>query len=317
MTESTNDILEKIKLSGNLPTPKGVALEVINLTRRENISNADVVKLIGADPVLSVRVLKAANMLLVNSTRQIVTVSDAILVLGFRPLRQLVMSISLISDYQSGPCKNFNYAHFWAHSLLTGIAVRHLTGQSRIAPPEEIFTIGLLGSIGQLVMASVYPAEFSAILAQAEKLTLDELYDLEREQFGFEEAELSAAVLADMNFPAMFQRLIHDYPQPERSAIASGTREWRLMNMLHLASLIADVIVVGQTGDFRVIRQLRLDAASLEIEEETVIGIAETCAREWPEWASILNVGARKIPSFSELFEQLDNLPADAGVTLH
>jgi diguanylate cyclase (GGDEF)-like protein len=304
-----NNILTKLKLSGRLPTPKGVALEVINLTQRENSSNQDIVRLISADPALSMRVIKAANVLLASSSRPIITISDAVTVLGSRALRQLVLGIALIVDHQHGPCKQFNYPHFWAHSLLTGIYVRHLAVLSRLAAADEIFVIGLLGGIGQLALATVYPDEFGNMLSVSERQPLGELYRKELAQFGFEQAELSAAILADMNFPAIFQTLIHDYPQPEISRVVEGSREWKLMNMLHLASLMADVSLSSPAERIKLVSRVRSDAASVAIEEESLVAMAEECAREWMEWATLLNMGMRHLPSYAELFAQDNNEP--------
>lgn len=314
MTPNQNNILAKLKLSGRLPTPKGVALEVINLTQRENASNQDIVRLISADPALSMRVIKSANVLLSSSSRPIVTILDAVTVLGSRALRQLVLGIALIVDYQHGPCKQFNYLHFWAHSLLTGIYVRHLAALSRLAAVEEIFVIGLLGGIGQLAMATVYPDEFGNMLSAPERQSLDELYRRELEQFGFEQAELSAAILADMNFPTIFQTLIHDYPQPEVSRVVEGSREWKLMNMLHLASLMADVSLSSPAERNKLVRKLRTDAALVAIEEAPLVQVADECAREWMEWATLLNMGTRHLPSFAELFAHLDNEPEEVSI---
>lgn len=311
VTPNQNNILAKLKLSGRLPTPKGVALEVINLTQREDASNHDIVRLISADPALSVRVIKAANVLLASSSRPIVTISDAVTVLGSRALRQLVLGIALIVDHQHGPCKQFNYAYFWSHSLLTGIYVRHLAALSHLAAVEEIFVVGLLGGIGQLAMATVYPDEFGNMLSATERQSLEELYRKEREQFGFEQAELSAAILADMNFPSIFQILIHDFPQPESSRVVEGSREWKLVNMLHLASLMADVSLSSPAERNRSLRRLRSDAALVAIEEASLVQVADECGREWKEWATLLNMGARHLPSLAELFAQIDNEPEE------
>jgi diguanylate cyclase (GGDEF)-like protein len=305
------EILAKIKVSGKLPTPKGLALEVINLTQRENTSNDDVIRAISADPVMGIRVIKAANVLISNSARPVVTISDSVAVLGFRALRQLVLSISLIENHQQGSCKNFNYSHFWAHSLLTGIAVRHFTerlaDRSRLAAAEEIFTLGLLGEVGRLAMASVYPEEFSEIIQHEATISLEQLYQKERDKFGFHQAELSSAILADMNFPPIFLRLINDYPQPKSSTIAEGSREWKLMNLLHLASMMADVSLADKTESIRLLGQLRSEASFLAIEEKDIVAVAEKCAHDWPEWTRLLNLGSRTIPSFAELFVEVDS----------
>jgi diguanylate cyclase (GGDEF)-like protein len=225
------------------------------------------------------------------------------------------MSISLIEHHQNNPCKQFNYAHFWAHSLLTGIAVRHFTerlaDRSRLAVAEEIFTLGLLGGIGQLAMASVYPDEFGKIIDQSERVKLDQLYAVEREKFGFDQAELSAAILADMNFPPIFQRVIQDYPQPKSSSIVEGTREWKLMNMLHLASLLAEVSLAENENRYQWVKKLRDEAVMLAIEEADIVAVAEKCAVDWPEWTKLLKMRERAIPSFPDLLKQLDSQPLE------
>jgi len=300
-------ILDKLKLSGKLPTPKGIALEVITLTQRENVSNHDIVHIISADPALCVRVIKAANVLVASTTRPVVTISDAVSVLGMRALRQLVIGMSLIENHQHGACKQFNYAHYWAHSLLTGIAVRYLTERSKLASPEDIFTLGLLGGVGRLALATIYPDAYGAIVARDKDETLEKLYNDEYEQFGFDQAELSAAILADMNFPVLFERLIHDYPKPESSSVDEGSREWKLMNMLHLASLLADVCLAEKAQQHKLIGELRAAAGMLAIEEAFVIEVADKCARDWPEWTKLLNLGSRQLPAFAELLKQADN----------
>ncbi len=303
--QTQNNILDRIKLIGKLPTPKGIALEVINLTKRENVANHEVTHLISADPALSLSVIKAASVLSANPSRPIVNINDAVTVLGFRSLRQLVMGIALIGEHQKGPCKQFDYASFWTHSLLTGIAVKKLAEQSRLAAAEEIFTLGLLGGVGKLALATVFPVEYGAILEQSKDYSLDQLYSTEREQFGFEEAELTAAMLADMNFPAIFQRLIHDYPQPQSSGINPGSREWKLMNLLHLASKIADVFLVHPAEQTRLVRNMWHSVSSVAIEETELVNVIEHCVKEWSEWASLLKTNTRQIMSFSDLAKQV------------
>jgi diguanylate cyclase (GGDEF)-like protein len=143
---------------------------------------------------------------------------------------------------------------------------------------------------------------------------LKELYIKEREQFGFEQAELSAAILADMNFPAIFQTLIHDFPQPEISQVVEGSREWKLMNMLHLASLMAEVSLQDPSVRVQFVQKLRANAALAAIDEETLVQVADACAREWNDWAAMLNMGSRHLPSFSELFAQIDNEPDEKAI---
>lgn len=294
----------QLKVSGRLPTPKGIALEVINLTQREDVSSHDIAHLIGADPALSARVIKAANVLLANPSRPVVTIQDAVTVLGARGLRQLVLGIALIVDYRRGPCKQFDYPHFWAHSLLTGIAARHLVEHARLAAAEEIFVVGLLGNIGQLALATVYADDYGALLEQAKGKTVAELHKLEAARFGFDESALSEAILADMHFPAIFQRLVRNQAQPESSKAIEGSREWRLLHLLRLAALIADVCLANQAGRSRLVATLKRQAAHLAIETDELSEIGDRSVRDWLAWLALLNMGAMHIPPFAELLNQ-------------
>lgn len=307
MSVEENPVLIRLKISGSLPTPKGVALEVINLTQRENVSNHEIARLIGSDPALSARVIKAANMLLANPVRPIVGIADAVTVLGARALRQLVLGISLIVDYRHGPCEKFDYPYFWAHSLLMGVAARHLAQRSRLAAAEEIFVLGLLGHIGQLALATVYPEEYGALLDQAQGKSLTEQYRLESDRFGSNRAEVSEAILAELQFPRIFQMLARDFPLPEASKVVEGSREWRLLNLLHVASLMADVSMSGQAGRGVLLAKLRVQAARVGVEENFLAEVGDACAREWGEWTSLLNMGGWHIPSFAELLSQSDS----------
>jgi len=300
VAKTSQQILDKLKISGRLPSPKGVALQVIELTQRDEVTNHDLVRLIGADPALSQRVVKAANTLLGHVSRPVVTIHDAVTVLGMRALRQLVLGIALVADYRHGPCARFDYTHFWYHSLLTAIAARQLAQRANLMAVEEVFVLGLLGQIGQLALATVYPQPFSALLEHGD--TEESLREGERGQFDFDHAEVSAAMLADMHFPVMFQNLARDYRSPQTSKAAEGTREWQLLRTLNLAGLLADVWLASDAARPPRVGSVRRAAAELAIEESELLEAAAVCAREMQEWTSLFGVGHLHLPDLASLF---------------
>jgi diguanylate cyclase (GGDEF)-like protein len=255
---------------------------------------------------MTLPVIKAANVLLSNPSRPIATISDAVTVLGARALRQLVMGIALIVDYRSGPCKQFDYQYFWVHSLLTGIAAKHLVARTRLAVPEEIFVLGLLGNIGRLAFATAYPDEYGGLLERAQTSPLDELCRQEQDEFGCDEAELSGAILADMHFPALFQTLAHDHLLPESSKLVEGSREWQLLHLLYVASLLADACLSKPTERAGLVANLRLSAARVGVEGGQLIEIGDVCIRDWLDWLEMLGMKMVRIPSFTELLQQSD-----------
>lgn len=201
-----NPKFEEFKASGHLPSPKGVALQVIRLTQQEDVSMQQIAHVIKADPALSGRIIKAANVLMVYNTRPVVAVSDAVTVLGINMVRQLVLGFSLVADSREGYCKRFDYTGFWAQSLLTAIAAQHLIRHKGIGSGEEIFILGLLGQVGRLAMATLYPSDYAELLDQvAEDDTLD-IAVREQAKFGFDHCQLTQAMLADWGDAAHFPR---------------------------------------------------------------------------------------------------------------
>lgn len=293
-----------LKISGRLPTPKGIALKVISLTQQADVSNNAIAQMIGADPALSVRVIKAANVLLAHSSRPVVTISDAVMVLGARGLRQLVLGIALIVDYRHGPCKEFDYLNFWTHSLLTGIVAKHLAKHTRLASLDEVFVAGLFCRIGQLALATVFTDEYGALLSQARGVEYGELCTREREKFGFDESELGEAILADMNFPKIFQMLVRYCEQPDDSELLEATREWRLLNLMNFAMRIADLFMAEPERRGKLLPGIRRQALRLSIETEELIEIGDACVRDWLEWSALLGMSnSLSIPVFDELLK--------------
>lgn len=294
----------QLKISGRLPTPKGIAMQVITLTQQANASNQDIAHLIGADPALSLRVIKAANVLLAHSSRAVVTISDAIMVLGVRGLRQLVLSIALIADYRHGPCKQFDYPHFWVHSLLTGIAAKHFAQHTRLASVDEIFVAGLFCHIGQLALATVFTEEYSTLLARSRTDARATVYANQQAEFGFSEVQLSEAILADLNFPKIFQMLVRHCDLPDLAGLTEATREWRLLHLMHLATLLADVFLSKEAAAGDVMARIKLQAQRLGIAIGELVQIADACTRDWLEWSALLSMGENlTIPAFSTLLQ--------------
>ena len=61
MSISNKAKYEELKATGLLPSPKGVALAVMQLAQDENTTNAAMARTIQADPALSGRLVRAAN----------------------------------------------------------------------------------------------------------------------------------------------------------------------------------------------------------------------------------------------------------------
>ena len=89
---------EKIKASGELPSPRGVALAVIRQAQNPEGSMADMARVIKGDPAFVARLVKTANGLVAGNRRAVVSVQEALMVLGLPAVRTMALGFSLLSN---------------------------------------------------------------------------------------------------------------------------------------------------------------------------------------------------------------------------
>src|SRR5512139_677062 len=147
---------EHLKLSGQLPSPRGIALAILELTQRENVTLAEIARVVQTDPALSGRLIKLANSAS-QIARPVVSVQEAVVRQGMNTVRQLALGFSLLDQYRGGACKAFNYQEYWSHSLLMALCMQALGERVHIAAADELFVCGLLAQVGKLALATVYP----------------------------------------------------------------------------------------------------------------------------------------------------------------
>jgi len=291
--------LQEIKALGDLPSPKGAALAVMHLTQKADVSVAELAHAVQTDPALVGRLIKAANALH-NKNRPVAAVQDSLILLGISTVRYLALSFSLVSGYRSGQCSKFNYPRFWSHSLACAVAMQTLASRTRIASPEEAFSIGLLCRIGELALASVFPQEYAQVLERREHGEEVPLVIEEQDSFAVTHAELTAAMLQDWGLPGMFVEAVFKHEDPERLNAPPDSRLHQIVWMLALARLIADLCLADEANRRILMPKLFLYGGKLAIESETLVTLGDQVAREWKEWATLLNVDAHDVPPFEE-----------------
>ncbi|MBA3032712.1 MAG: diguanylate cyclase [Gammaproteobacteria bacterium] len=295
------DRLQELKAMGELPSPKGAALAVMRLTRKDDVSIAELVRAVQTDPALVGRLIKAANAPEIGAQRPVAAVQDALILLGTPTVRYLALSFSLLTGHRSGQCANFNYRRFWSHSLACAVAAQTIAAQVRTAPPEEAFSVGLLCRIGELSLATVFPEEYSRLLGQIMSDRSISLSALEQNAFALTHTELTAAILQDWGLPRMFIDPVLAHEAPDDAAFPADSRPYRLTWTLTLARLIADICLAAEAERRGLMLKLFLVGSKLSLNSEALTTVCDRVVRDWQEWAAQLSVDANDVPPFDEL----------------
>ncbi len=283
---------EELKHTGKLPTPVGVGLRILMLTRSEDCSIDDIVSTVQADPALSGRVLKLANSVLSAGVQASTTTREAAVRLGLRTVCNVALGFTLISGHRSGRCAAFDYNRYWSWSLASAVAAQRLASEIPQVSPAEAFTCALFARIGELALASVYPEEYARVLKQLEEDHSLDLAELEQEAFCIEHREVAAAMLEDWGLPAFFSEVVLHHDAASLPEKLDSPRSATLLRLLAVASGIAEVCLAEAPVQPTLWRSVREEAYELGLEPEDFQRIYDEIGARWKEWGALLSVPA-------------------------
>lgn len=219
-------------------------------------------RMVAQDPILAARVLRLANSPFYGLSRQVSSLQEAVVVLGFSNLRSMVLSAGLIGSFDDSAAVS--------HSLATAAAARSLAKPLKL-DQGMAFTAGLLHNLGALLLRHFAPDHWQTLASEPTETAATQLLK-ERETFGFDHCELGAEIAADWCFPVEIQQAIrlHALPPEEGAGV--------LTDLIHVASLVA---ALGDREDGLCIVPAVLDRLGLSSPEgEASLAEASLAARE-------------------------------------
>ena len=267
---------------------------------REDVSIGEVVGLVQSDPALSGRLLERANAA-VNGGRPVIAITEAVNRLGLQAVKQMALCFSLVDQYSKGKCQFFDYSHFWSHSLLMGVAMQQFGAMQKLGAPEELFTCGLLAQVGQLALATAYPAEYGRLLATGTRGK--KLLVLERELLHLDHLHLSRELMTRWGLPRVLVDMVQWHEDPSESQLQSHSRPWHLCQCLHLALRLADFGLSSKAEQGQQIAQLTETASHLGLKAHAMGGHVDAAIAQWQSWATRMHVRSQPNAGFDKIVE--------------
>lgn len=302
----------ELKASGNLPSPNGVALEIIKLTQKDDTSIEDLVHPIQADPVLAGRVLKMVNTAAFNTQKKIVSLHEAIIRLGFNALSRLALTLSVVDKHRTGVCETFDYTKFWSSSLLRALAMREIAQFTQTINPQEAFTLGLIAEIGQLALAQIYPEAQGECLTKSNQRLNNNIYcktcsehvhcvdensklllEEERDVFNIDHDQITIAMLNDWGLPNIFVDAVHQFHTYHQD---DNEKKQELALILTLSSALAGQLQMGKAVDY--IQEL---SEKVGLNQIQLFNVLSRINEEWPAWKKLLNIEECSLKTLEKL----------------
>lgn len=299
---------EELKSSGQLPSPTGVGMRILEITRTDDYSADDMADAIMSDPSLTGRILQLANSASMAGNEAVTTVTGAIMRLGSSTVRTLALAFSLISEREAGACRPFDYERYWSLSLARAVAAQALARHTDAAKSEEAYISGLLAEVGMLALASVHAERYGRLLVANQGESLGVLRKSEQEEFDIDHATVAECMLTDWGLPGFFGEAIGGFARQRRFDLGNARIE-SLADLVRFADTIGSAFVLGETTPPRRLTeigdQLEILRDVLEFDESQLAALCDSIAGEWRKWGEELEIETGDV-RFSQLIAAID-----------
>jgi HD-like signal output (HDOD) protein/CheY-like chemotaxis protein len=179
-------------------TLSGVVSQVIASASSPRTDMSELAELVGRDPMLSARVIAAANRLENASDRRAISnLLNAVRVTGSTTIREIASSFWVYDAMPLPEPDGYNPIRCWQHS----IAVARLCD---LLTPEEhrpiAYLLGLCHDLGEILFRSHFGAEYRQVLETAGN-TGTARAEVEKQMLGLTHGELVQSILKQLELP--------------------------------------------------------------------------------------------------------------------
>jgi HD-like signal output (HDOD) protein len=208
---------EVIQNLGELPPLPQVATRVIRISADSNTSSEELKDLIRTDQALSTQVLKVANSAMFGMVREVTTLTQAIMTLGFSTTRSVVLACSVKNLFNRGPV-GAQERILWEHALVTALTGSAMSRILQVSATEEVFLAGLIHDIGKSVMALKFPDSYCSLLRNLQDQGGDGL-SMELDAYGFDHAMVGEALLNSWNIAEGMEAVVRWHHDPLQAPV--------------------------------------------------------------------------------------------------
>lgn len=244
-----------LRRTPDLPALPSAVLRVIQLTGASDTTSRSVAEAIGLDQALSSKVLRLANSSFYGLPRQVTSLNEAVIILGFRTVRHMAL-VAGTYPWMSKPLKGYELAprQLMTHSMAIAVAAQIFARVGQF-DPDLAFVAGLLTDIGKFAISNCIEGKVALMmqLGMAASLTFEEV---ERKVVGYSHSEIGAHMAENWNLPGEIVDAIQYHHDP------SNSRKPWLAHVVHLADYMAMTTGCGLGGDGM---QYEISFESLEV----------------------------------------------------
>jgi putative nucleotidyltransferase with HDIG domain len=220
---------------GDLPSPPAVVMELLSTIERDDADIADLARKVATDQALTAKTLRLANSSLYSLQVKVTTIQQAITFLGFQTTRNLITAAALTGCFPKRECAGFDDKAFWRHAIGVAACARVLARHLRFNQ-DVAFTGGLLHDIGRLVLVTLNPQGYAAVIERRNASGNITLLEAERAELEVDHVQAGVALARHWQFSDTMRLAIAWHHEPETTGAGY------LATIVHVADAIVHAL---------------------------------------------------------------------------
>ncbi len=219
-------VLESIKNSAAVPSMPQVVLRFLEIMQDPEFDYEDLSRVLATDPGTVSEVLRLANSALFGVRHKVVSISQALTLLGPKRTRSLLLGRYLVDAMSSKKIVGLDMSYLWRRSLACSVLASHFAGSLLPEQRDEAFVGALLADIGIPILTEMFPYRYKQVAERHAPHCQPASPQEELDLVEVTHAQVSAMVLSHWTLPEDVTRAVnmHQSSSPGEGRTAAVAR---------------------------------------------------------------------------------------------
>ena len=238
-------IISKMKDIKSFPQ---FVMETMRKLNDPDSNAADVAQSLSRDEGLVLRVLKLANSAAYGQTRSISNISEAIALLGYKSVSNIILAATVYSAMDKGLTGYaLDRGELWRHSLMVAYTARYLAKLTGKVSTEDAYVGGLLHDIGKVILNDYVRFGYGIIVKMVEEKHIP-FTEAEWEVLGFDHAMIGEILVSSWEMPEAYRIAVAYHHKPNELP-EDKLQHQPLLDVVTVANTICLMLGIGLGAD--------------------------------------------------------------------
>jgi len=244
MITQTINLDEVVQQFGALYSWPAVGRQIVEPAAGPAWNCAQLKSVVECDPALAAKVLRIVNGAIAFASGPVVDLDQALALVGDTSLKLLLLGFNLPDDVAAGATGDV-LARYWRRSLIRAEAAHLIAERFWNRRGSEAYLAGLLSELGILALIQHIGTPYVELL-NAYAWSSEDLLAQERQELGYDHAQLTARLIVEAKLPRTMVDFVSD--ACAREAAASRDKE-TLASIQQMADLVT-LMLAEERFDF-------------------------------------------------------------------